>query len=140
MPIKCALLFALLAIDGWAILDLGIGASLTLVADECSDDIAVLACRWLAVRLYVLFAFLADRAGAALCGLLELRPAVCALHHWERTATFLTKVFTKHNNIYEFQRANYVVLIFGLMPINETVCVGMYVMKVFLSVIMSERN
>lgn len=62
LSIKCTFLFALFAIHWWSILDFRVGASLTFVADECRDNVTVLAGRRFSISFHVLFAFFANGA------------------------------------------------------------------------------
>lgn len=87
--VKSAALLALLTVHRWPISLLRIGTALTLVANEGSDDVAVLASGGLSVCLDILLALLADGGCTALVFLLKLCAAVCALDNGEGASTVL---------------------------------------------------
>lgn len=60
LTVEGTLLLALLAGDRRAILLLGVRASLTLIVDKTSDNVAVATRSWLAIQFHVLLTLLAN--------------------------------------------------------------------------------
>jgi len=86
--VKSAFLFTLFTGFRWSIASITIMTSVAFTINKCSNDIAILTGRGLAIFLNVLLAFLTNAGRATFAFLLKLISTIRALHHRKRPTTF----------------------------------------------------